>query len=217
MSGLKKRSRGATVGVAPAETRRIGRPRNEETRKVILATTLKLLESETLQSISIEGIAREAGVSKATIYRWWSSKASIVLDAFMEHHLVRTPMRHDLPPAEALVDHIAALIDSYSGWAGRIVAQIIAEGQSDAALLREFRERFQYGRRAAVREVLESWRQQGGIPAHVDLELLTEVLYGPIYARLLLGSAALHRDFADQLASLVFSMFGLDNASGRRP
>lgn len=48
----------------------MGRPRNEGTRELILKTTLSLLEKKTLQSISVEGIAKAAGVSKATIYRW---------------------------------------------------------------------------------------------------------------------------------------------------
>ena len=67
--------------------------------------TLHLLEDGTVQSLTIEAIAREAGVGKATIYRWWDSKALVVIDAFVEHHIVRTPMPRDLPPAEALAIH----------------------------------------------------------------------------------------------------------------
>src|SRR5262245_24160005 len=114
-----------------------GRPRNEATRLLILRTTLELLRKETLQAITIEAIAKAAGVSKATIYRWWSSKTAIVIDAFIEHHIVRTPMRHDLPPGEAIVDHMRHLIEQYSGWPGQIVAQIVGEAQSDPSIRRE--------------------------------------------------------------------------------
>ena len=108
-----------------------------------------------------------------------------MIDAFIEHHIVRTPMPRDLPPAEALTIHFAALVGEYAGWSGRIVAQIIAEGQADPAVLREFRERFHYGRRAVVREVLEQWRREGSIPAPSDIEVLADLIYAPIYMRLL--------------------------------
>jgi AcrR family transcriptional regulator len=86
----------------PSAARGVGRPRSEETRTQILAATLRLLETRTIQSISIEAIAREAGVGKATIYRWWESKALVVIDAFIEYHIVKTPMPHNLPPAKPL-------------------------------------------------------------------------------------------------------------------
>jgi AcrR family transcriptional regulator len=185
-----------------------GRPRNEATRLLILRTALELLKKQTLQSITIEAIAKAAGVSKATIYRWWTSKASIVIDAFIEHHIVRTPMRHDLPPGEAIVDHMQHLIEQYSGWPGQIVAQIIGEAQSQPSIGREFRERFHYGRRAVVREALEKWRMSGEIDRNIDIEMLMDVLYSPIYMRLLVGHAPLDEKFANQLPAFVFGLLG---------
>jgi AcrR family transcriptional regulator len=185
-----------------------GRPRNEATRQLILATTLELLKRETLQAISIEAIAKEAGVSKATIYRWWTSKAAIVIDAFIEHHIVRTPLRRDLPPGEAIADHMRHLIEQYSGWPGRVVAQILGESQSDPSIAREFRERFHYGRRAVVRETLEEWRRSGAIDRGTNIEMLMDVLYAPIYMRLLVGHAPLDEKFATELPAFVYGLLG---------
>ncbi|MBY4804434.1 TetR/AcrR family transcriptional regulator [Burkholderia cepacia] len=195
---------------APAAERGVGRPRSEETRTQILAATVRLLQNNTIQSISIEAIAREAGVGKATIYRWWDSKALVVIDAFMEHHIVKTPMPHDLPPAEAIAAHLMSLIREYSGWSGRIVAQIIAEGQSDPAVLREFRERFHYGRRALVREMLEAWRSSSRIPAPSNIETLAELLYAPVYMRLLVGNGPLDEHFAREHISYVYTLLGVE-------
>jgi AcrR family transcriptional regulator len=186
-----------------------GRPRNEATRLLILKTALELLKTETLQSITIEAIAKAAGVSKATIYRWWTSKASIVIDAFIEHHIVRTPMRHDLPPGEAIVDHMQHLIEQYSGWPGKIVAQILGEAQSQPSIGREFRERFHYGRRAVVREAIERWRVSGQIDRNIDTEMLMDILYSPIYMRLLVGHAPLDEKFATQLPTFIFSLLNV--------
>src|SRR4249919_1095196 len=127
-----------TSQATQAPPRRAGRPRSETTRHSILRATLHLLEDTSVQSLTIEAIARQAGVGKATIYRWWDSKALVVIDAFVEHHVIRTPMPRDLPPADALALHFTALVHEYAGWSGRIVAQIIAEGQADPAVLREF-------------------------------------------------------------------------------
>ena len=119
-----------------------GRPRSEPVRRMILATAMRLLEKQSMKALSIEGIAKAAGVSKATIYRWWDSKAAIVIDAFIEHHVVRTPMRTDIPPGDALAEHFRALVGQYAGLGGRIVAQILAEAQYDPEIAREFRARF---------------------------------------------------------------------------
>jgi AcrR family transcriptional regulator len=198
--------------------RAVGRPRNEATRKLILMTTMELLKKETLQSISIEAIAKAAGVSKATIYRWWTSKAAIVIDAFIEHHIVRTPMRRDLPPGEAIAEHMRHLIEQYSGWPGHVVAQIIGEAQSDPSIGREFRERFHYGRRAVVREALEEWRRSGAIDRDTNVEMLMDVLYAPIYMRLLVGHAPLDAQFATELPAFVYGLLGapLPKASAKK-
>lgn len=187
-----------------------GRPRSEATRKAILAATLKLLRTESIQAITIEAIAREAGVSKATIYRWWQSKASVVIDAFIEHHIVQTPMRHDIHPAEALLAHWRLFAEQYSGWPGRVVGQILAEGQSDPEIQREFRERFHYGRRAVVREVLEKLRKVTPAVAHVDSELLMDMLYSSVYMRLFWGSGPIDETFIANFPIEVFKLIGIE-------
>lgn len=187
-----------------------GRPRDRVARENILAATLRLLETQSIQAVTIEAIAKAAGVSKATIYRWWPSKASVVIDSVIEHHIIVTPMRKDLPPPEALSEHLRSLIAVYSGRGGTLIAQIIAEGQHDPAVMREFRERFYYGRRAVVREVLEEWRRSGDLTLNIELEMLADILYSPIYFRLLLGHAPLVPDFLETYPTKIFEVLGVD-------
>jgi AcrR family transcriptional regulator len=183
-----------------------GPPRNEDTRLRILDSTLQLLEQTPLQAVTIEAIAQKARVSKTTIYRWWSSKASLVIDAFMEQHLGRTPMRRDLPPTEALAAHIRLVIRQYSGFAGRIVAQIIAAGQSDPEVLLEYRERFYRGRRAVIRETMDKWERQELIAPTVDIEVLMDLIYANIYNQLLIEHGPLDEKFADQQVDLMTAL-----------
>ena len=61
-----------------------GRPRSKESTKKILRATRKLLADGNLRDLAIEQVAREAGVAKTTIYRWWPNKSILVLEAFSE-------------------------------------------------------------------------------------------------------------------------------------
>lgn len=200
----------ATSAAKEKNTRGGGRPRSEATRKAILSATLELLRHESIQAITIEAIAREAGVSKATIYRWWQSKASVVIDAFVENHVVKTPLRHDIHPAEALLGHWRLFAEQYSGWAGRVVAQILAEGQSDPEVQREFRERFYYGRRAVVREVVEKLRKAVPAVSRIDPERLMDMIYSPVYMRLMWGYGPIDETFINEFPLDVFKLIGIE-------
>lgn len=196
----------AGAGAGAPRPRSPGRVRSDSSRVAILGATLKLLETTPLQQISIESIAREAGVGKATIYRWWNSKAAVVIDAFLHTHVSHTPMPKGGSPREALTRHVHLLIEEYGGWSGRIVSQILAEGQGDAGVLREFRERFWYGRRAVVREVIEDARRLGEFRTDIDTELQMDILYAPVYFRLLMGHLPLDKKFADTHCAAIMEM-----------
>lgn len=188
-----------------------GRTRSDASRVAILNASLKLLKTKTLQQITIEAIAREAEVGKATIYRWWSSKASVVIDAFVQNHIVHTPMPAGLSSQEAITQHMHLLIEQYGGWPGKVVAQILAEGQADPRILREFRERFFHGRRAMVREVLEEGRRRGELRSDMDVDLQADILYAPIYLRLLMQHQPLDKAFADMLSTTLMMLVGEPN------
>lgn len=179
--------------------RSAGRARSYTARLAILSAAVKLLKTSSVEDISIEAIAEAAKVSKATIYRWWTSKASVLIEAFMEHHLVSTPMLRGVSAKQSLTKHAASVVAEYGGPSGRIVAQIIAAGQSDPVVLREFRERFWYGRRAVVREVLEEGRLNGELRKDLDIEFMMDILYAPIYLRLMMGHLPLDQAFAERL------------------
>jgi AcrR family transcriptional regulator len=186
--------------------------RSETSRKSILDATLHLLldEGMSVQKLSIEAIAREAGVGKTTIYRWWPSKAAVVIDAFMENHLLHTPMRDDLPVVQALEEHLASLIAEYAGPPGRLIAQIIAESQYDPATQKLFLERFFEDRYWAVINLLRKGLETGELPAAIDPELVSEMLYAPVYQHLLFGHRPLDPKLAKALVSQALVLFNVD-------
>jgi AcrR family transcriptional regulator len=179
--------------------------RSETSRAAILEATAELLKETTVQKLSIEAIAKRAGVGKTTIYRWWPSKAAVVIDTFMEYHIVKTPIPEGVSVREALRTHLRALIKTYRGPSGDLVAQIIAEGQYDKQTMTDFRERFWNGRRQAVRELVERGQAEGELRADVDPEVLVEMLYAPVYQRLLFQYRPLTQKYADEALEVAYA------------
>ncbi|NJL40640.1 MAG: helix-turn-helix transcriptional regulator [Leptolyngbyaceae cyanobacterium SM1_4_3] len=61
-----------------------GRPRSEAVRQAVLQVAYEMLQASDFNSVTIEGVAARAGTTKTTIYRWWSNKAELLMDAFLE-------------------------------------------------------------------------------------------------------------------------------------
>jgi AcrR family transcriptional regulator len=173
--------------------------RSEQSRQAILQSTMKLLDerepgSMSVQQLSIERIAREAGVSKTTIYRWWPDKAAVIIDTFLENHILLTPMREDLPPIEALREHVVALAAVYAGHEGRLMAQLLAESQYDAATLEEFKAQFWRPRREVVNRVIQRAIDEGSIRGDRTPDEIAERIYAPIYFKLLFQEGSFDAD-----------------------
>lgn len=72
--------------------KKLGRPRSEKTKQAILSAAYELLLENSFGAVTVEKIAERAGVSKATIYKWWPNKAAVVIDAFFDAAVVRLPI-----------------------------------------------------------------------------------------------------------------------------
>jgi AcrR family transcriptional regulator len=182
-----------------------GRPRSERARRAILQAANELLESEGFASVTVEAIADRAGVSKATVYRWWPNKAAVVMDGFLSTVSSEVPFPHTDCAQEDIRLHMRRLIKALGGKMGRTVAALIAEGQADPELTEALHSRWLSVRRAEVKEILEQGMARGELRGGLDLEVAADSLYGPIYYRLLLSHAPLEEDFADTLADHVFA------------
>jgi AcrR family transcriptional regulator len=164
-----------------------------------------LLESEGFAALTVEAIAERAGVSKATIYRWWPNRAAVVMDGFLSIVSSEVPFPHTGHAREDIRIHMRRLAEAFSGKIGRTVAALIAEGQSDPELAEALRSRWFSVRRKEAREILELGIERGELREDIDQEVAVDVLYGPIYYRMLVGHAPLDEDFADALADHVFA------------
>jgi len=171
----------------------------------ILDAVYALLQEKSVRDLTIEEVAKRAGVGKPTIYRWWPSKAALVMDMFEER--VAPQFRvSDAVTAEATIRrHVTLLIRLLNGFFGKVSAEIIAEGQSEPDVLREYRERYVLKRRALSHEVIQRAKASGEFREDMDPQLLIDMVYAPIYYRLLVGHEKLDRRFGDALVDCVMA------------
>ncbi len=174
--------------------------RRKRPHQAILAATVELLETEGYKALTIEGIAQKAGVGKQTIYRWWPSKAAIVMEAYTQKASERIPLPDrgsvylDL---QELLKRLFLVLTTTS--AGAVMSSLMAEAQIDAEFAQTFRDGFIATRRQVMRELLERGRDRGELRADVDLELVIDALYGSMWYRLLNKHAPLNNQFAEEL------------------
>jgi AcrR family transcriptional regulator len=183
--------------------RRPGRPRSEHARQAILRSTLKLLQDGGFADFSMEAVAAAADVGKATIYRWWPTKAALIVDAFAcsAAEELRFPDTGSVLSDMRL--QMNQLVRVLRARRGRIVSAVIAGGQRDPDLLAAFRERFMKPRRQEAYETLRRGISRGELPGGTDLDLVLDCLYGPIYLRFLLRHQALSENFVDEVCGKV--------------
>jgi AcrR family transcriptional regulator len=185
------------------EKRPPGRPRSEESRQAILRSTLKLLTETGFPQLSVEAIAADADVSKATVYRWWPTKAALVADAFSDSASdeLRFPDTGSVQKDMSL--QMRQVVRVFRSQRGKVVAALLGGGQSDPELIAAFRERFLWPRRRQAYQTLQRGIDRGELPAGIDMNLILDSLYGPIYMRFLIRHDELSESFVDALCALV--------------
>jgi AcrR family transcriptional regulator len=194
------------VTSSPDRKRSPGRPRSEPARQAILAVAMELLLDQGLNAMSMDEVARRATVSKATIYRWWPSKERLALDALAAEWAASgsTPDRDTGTLRGDLLILFRPWIRQLNRRPyARVVAGLVAAAQADAEFADLYRQQFVRPRRNASRDLLVRARDRGQIAADTDLEVALDLLYGPIYHRLLHGHAPLTERFAQHVIEAV--------------
>jgi AcrR family transcriptional regulator len=183
--------------------------RSERSRSAILAATQELIATVGYGNMSIESIATRAGVGKQTIYRWWPSKAAVVLEMWVPevHPHIGFPDTGDL--AADLKTQLKVAIDlSADPDFGPAFRALIAEGQHDQDLAGQLVERIFGPRIEACKGRLRAAQEAGQLATDVDLDLAVDLLYGGLYHRYVLRVAPLTPAYADAVVDTVLR--GLD-------
>jgi AcrR family transcriptional regulator len=179
-----------------------GRPRDPRTRAAILAAARALLERGGLTAVTIEAIAAKAGVSRPTIYRYWPNAPAVAMAAFLEASS-GPATKTSRSPLAALRAQLHAVADAFAAPAGRSVAAMVAAAQSETELAKAFRNEFIARNRDAARLMLERCIAERLVVPPADIDLALDLVFGPLFYRLLMGHAPITRSFVDQLLDAV--------------
>ena len=179
-----------------------GRPRDPRTRAAILAAARALLERGGLTAVTIEAIAAKAGVSRPTIYRYWPNAPAVAMAAFLEASGAPAA-RTSRSPLAALRAQLHAVADAFAAPAGRSIAAMVAAAQSETELAKAFRNEFIARNRDAARLMLERCIAERLVVPPADIDLALDLVFGPLFYRLLMGHAPITRGFVDQLLDAV--------------
>ncbi|MFX4294454.1 TetR/AcrR family transcriptional regulator [Streptomyces bohaiensis] len=183
--------------------------RNARSRAAILGASLQLVGEVGYARLTIEAIAARAGVGKQTIYRWWPSKAAVLLDAFTENG-GEPGAEPAIPDTGDLAADLRAVLrataDEFSDPAFEAPYRALAiAGAQDADLSREFDARLAGGGIEVYITRLRAARDAGQLREDVDLRLAAEMLTGPFFQRWLARRGPLDHDFTDALVDTVLA------------
>ncbi len=154
-----------------------------------------------LAAASIEAIAARAGVSKVTIYKWWPNRGAVAVDAYFHRYQPTINFEDTGDVVQDLTVQLRALIRAFRGRAGRVMAELIGEAQTDPALAEVLRVRWLQPRRQASAGVLQRSIERGQIRPGLDVPTVLDQLYAPVYYRLALQHEPLGDSLADTLVA----------------
>jgi AcrR family transcriptional regulator len=168
-------------------TRAAGRPRSEKTHKAILKTAFQLLKQDGFDGVSMQQIAGEAGVSTATLYRWWDSKQAILLDAYLETTRELLPYGKHGSPLARLRKYTMRIAEFLRSDDGRVFLRLLLAIQDNPDLKKAFIEDVFLPRRAEGCAVVKEAVAAGELPDTVDPDFIINLLTAPQIVRALLG------------------------------
>jgi AcrR family transcriptional regulator len=183
---------------------RRGRPRDETCTPAILSATLEVVAEIGIAGLTIDAVAKRAGVGKATIYRRWSSKESLTLDAWMS--CIRPKPEPDTGTLRGDLLEMFGPVDQQLSDADmqRVFPQLIAAAKVNPEVADAYRA-FITERRRPLRRVLERGTERGELPPGVDLDLVHDLLVAPVVYRWVVSDGVIDEAMVITLVDTVLA------------
>ena len=198
---------------------RLGRPRSVKAHNAVLAAATELLAEGGFPAATVDAISQRSGVSKATIYKHWPSRTAVAAEAFGLKMATFVPTPHTDDARADLVEQLHRVNAFYRGPTGRVFAQLLAACVTDPDGAAYFREHFLAHRRTEIAKLWTRAIDAGIANPEIDVEVATDVLFGPLVFRLMAGHAELSDASASAMAQaalggLLKNLDGGGNAAG---
>ncbi|MCW2916052.1 MAG: putative HTH-type transcriptional regulator YdeS [Actinomycetia bacterium] len=182
-----------------------GRRRNDAAHEAILDAAMRLLTTAGGEPVTVDTIAREAGVGKQTIYRWWPTKGAIFLEALTRHARIEVPSPDTGSLPADLEQFLTATFHGANEPATASLLRTLAAEASGNPYVAELLREFTQTRRDALNTILERGQGRGELAADTDLGLMVDQVYGLLWYRLLLGNAPFTPGLAKRLTRTLIS------------
>jgi AcrR family transcriptional regulator len=195
---------------APGESvtrRQRGRQPSPATAAAILDATRELLAAVGVEGLTVENVAARTGIAKTTIYRRWRSKDELALAVLIAMVEEQAASVSDLGDTRAeLAAFVAQAIKILrSTLMGRVMQGLVSELAANPDLAQAFRERVVARRVQELTWILERGIQRGDVRSDADIGMANELLFGPIYYRLLLSGKPLEDGLAERLVDVFMA------------
>jgi AcrR family transcriptional regulator len=184
---------------------RRGRPRSSETEQAILESAYRIMASEGLAATSIDAVARDSGVSKMTIYKWWPTREALLIDAFLRQASSMMPLPDKGDPLTRLRKHASAYVEALNGDFGKVQLAVISECIASTGSAEIFSERYLAIRRDLAIGIIKAGQKDGSILASEPAGDLYDRIYGTLFYQYVFGFRGLTRDYAEKLVTSVLA------------
>ncbi|MBI5278573.1 MAG: TetR/AcrR family transcriptional regulator [Burkholderiales bacterium] len=188
----------------PPLKRKPGRPTSDAARRAVLDTAYRIVMGEGLGRLTIERVAAESGVSKPTIYRTWTNAQDLAMAAFMAQPQSGDQVSRAGSARNALRTHLRAVIDAFATQRGRQITLTMASADPESELAKAFRNQVILKSREAGRRLIERAVVSAEIRSDIDIEAVLDMLYGPLFFRLLAGHQPVSPQLAEHLVETLF-------------
>jgi AcrR family transcriptional regulator len=183
-------------------------PRIERSRQVVLRAVLDELSELGYGALTIESVARRAGVGKATVYRHWPGKIELIADAFKLLQEQRDPDLSNGSPREKLERILRHVVDVVADSPFSSCLPALIEGAERDRAVRRFHHHFQAEARKPIIELISRGIATGDFPPHIDPEIATFALLGAIFFCRLMTNAPFPETRVRDLLDTVFGSGG---------
>jgi AcrR family transcriptional regulator len=181
------------------ESRGPGRPRDEEVKRRVLQAASDLLEEAGFRNATVDAIAERAGASKATVYRWWPNKAALLIEAFRDAVSPEFPFADTGSLCSDIKNQLCRFSVFLLGRRGRLLTAFVVGAQDDREVAAALRDYWIAPLRKRGALVLDRYRQNGELPSDIDLDLVQDMMYAPLYYNLLTGYSPISEAYAEML------------------
>jgi AcrR family transcriptional regulator len=182
-----------------------GRPPSMEARDKAIAAARDILMEAGLDKLSIESVARRSGTGKPTLYRHWANALELAMEVLMQEVDPALPPDIEASPRAAIMRQLDRLVEILNAPLGGAVVKAMALSGPQSEIAERFREHFLLKSRRATHTLLTRFIQSGDLAAPEDIEVFLDMLYGPLFLRVLAGHERLDKSLPGALVETAFA------------